>query len=370
MEAAICFFIGTEAELIKLFPVIQGVRQRGLPFRIIASGQNDLNNSQVMLRALGMKPDIELSKESDIRKSAAGLLQWYGKTWRLARRELPAYLTGIDLPRSVMVVHGDTVSTLMGAWLGRRMGMRVAHVEAGLRSHNWLNPFPEEIDRVLTSRKADVHFAPGAEPMKNLAGRTGVVNTEYNTIIDSLAFSRSIPCKDQKVNDLMGRDYFVLVFHRQENLMKKELVRQIAARAKALAAQRCCVFILHKPTEVALQEMGLLQDLLETPNLVALPRVEYFDFMKLLDAAQFVITDGGSNQEELSYMGKPCIILRTHTERQDGLGENALLYGGDLAKLDDFVAHYEEYRRPAVIPERSPSGIISEKLARMLTEQA
>lgn len=78
--------------------------------------------------------------------------------------------------------------------------------------------------------------------------------------------------------------------------------------------------------------------------------------------------DGGSNQEELSYIGKPYIILRTHTERQDGLGENALLYGGDLKKVNDFGTHYMQYRRPAVVPKQSPSCVFADKLEKMLEE--
>ena len=84
--------------------------------------------------------------------------------------------------------------------------------------------------------------------------------------------------------------------------------------------------------------------------------------MKLLDGAAFVITDGGSNQEELAYMGKPCLIMRDRTERTDGLGENARLYGGDLQAVDDFVQMYDRYRREPVSPVQSPAERIAKEL--------
>ena len=98
----------------------------------------------------------------------------------------------------------------MGAYLAKHFSMRVAHVEAGLRSHNWLNPFPEEIDRVLTSRCVRLHFAPGQEAAANLSKAKGlVVNTTYNTIADSLAYSRTIPCKDPVIAELQSAPYFL-----------------------------------------------------------------------------------------------------------------------------------------------------------------
>lgn len=358
------FFIGTEAELIKLFPVMQELRDRGVPYRILASGQNDLKKSSVLRALNGGRVDLELSRESDIRKTAAGLLQWYAVTWRKAVPALTQAFGRNALAGGLMVVHGDTVSTMLGAYLGAKLGMQVAHVEAGLRSHNWLHPFPEEIDRVLTSRKATLHFAPGAAAAMNLCRVRGrVVDTVYNTIIDSLAYSRRMPCRNPEVQALCGGDpYFVFVMHRQENLANKKLVQAMVGRITTQTKNQRCVMILHKPTEVTLNQMELLEPLRSNPAVVLLPRVEYFDFMKLLQGADFVITDGGSNQEELAYMGKPCLIMREHTERQDGLGENALLYNGDLNVVDEFVQNYTRYRRAPVAPKQSPAARIADEL--------
>lgn len=369
-QRSLFFFIGTEAELIKLFPVMKELSDRSVSYTIIASGQNDLKKSAVLRALNGGHVDLELSDEKSIKKTAAGLLRWYAQTWRNARTKLLEKFGAEMLRHGIMVVHGDTVSTMMGAYLGSKLGMDVAHVEAGLRSHNWFNPFPEEIDRVLTSRKAVLHFAPGSEAVTNLKNAKGcVVDTVYNTIIDSLAYSRSMPCENKAIQTLCeGEPYFVFVMHRQENLANKKLVEAMVQRIVKQAETLRCVMILHKPTEVTLSQMGMLETLQTNSRIMLLPRVEYFDFMKLLQGAVFVITDGGSNQEELAYMGKPCLIMRDRTERNDGLGENARLYGGDLQAVDDFVRRYAQYRRDPVIPAKSPAERIAQKLQACMEE--
>lgn len=364
------FFIGTEAELIKVFPVILAGMEKGAVCHIIASGQNDLKRSRIMQEIRLNGKFLELSQESDIKKSAKGLLEWFVKTYRKAVKQITQTFDKEELKGAPIIVHGDTVSTFMGARIGKKLGCVVSHVEAGLRSHHLLNPFPEEIDRLLTSRIARVHFAPGEEPVKNLKKVKGqVVDTEYNTILDSLRYSAHMPVLTKEVEELQGRDYFVFVMHRQENLANKEFVRQVLDRVKRFAQNRKCVLILHKITEVTLEEMGQLEELKENDNFVLLPRVDYFDFMKLLQGAQYVITDGGSNQEELHYMGKPCLIMRKTTERQEGIGQNAVLYGGDVSTMDDFEKNYRNYELKPLYGEHYPSALIAEKLEKLLARE-
>lgn len=368
MTNRICFFIGTEAELIKLFPLILLTEKRNTPYCIIASGQNNILKSRVLAAANGGKVAVELSKETDIHKSTMGLFLWFLSTAISAKKSIMKALPDVSFKGSIMVVHGDTVSTLMGAWLGKRLHMKVAHIEAGLRSHNYFNPFPEEIDRVLTSKFSDISFAPGKDACENLKRvRTEIVDTCFNTVIDSLAFSESNPCEDESIKALLKKDYFVFVMHRQENLANSKIVSKAVNCVREVAQKRHCVFILHKLTEVVLEKLGLLEDLQNDSNITLLPRKEYFDFMKLLANSQFVITDGGSNQEELCYMGKPCLILRSCTERSDGIGENAVLYSGEMSDIKTFADNYNKYARDAVKINRSPSDIILNELLKKLS---
>lgn len=360
---SVCFFIGTEAELIKVFPVMLQLRDKNVPYRVISSGQNNIANSAVLKAVNSGRLDALLSDHSTIKKSAPGLLQWFIRTSRSGAKRIQSQLRDTDLHRSIMVVHGDTVSTVMGAQLGAKLGMRVAHIEAGLRSFDLLNPFPEEIDRVITSRYARIHYAPGDIPFQNLTKAKGEkVNTHYNTIIDGLKFSQSIPASDA-VSRFLEQEFFVFVMHRQENLATKEFVSTVLNRVKNASKHVQCIMIMHKPTEAALASMGLLEELKNISTISPIPRMEYFDFMKLLSHAKFVITDGGSNQEELSYMGKPCLILRKKTERSDGIGKNVLLYGGDVNRIDEFAANYLHYQVAPSFADLSPSQIIADHLA-------
>ena len=357
------FFIGTEAELIKVFPVILEARGRGVDVRIIASGQNDIASSRIFRELDCGGVDLALSEEREIHKSAAGLLRWWIRTERKAAGTIRAFFPSVDFASSVMIVHGDTVSTFMGARTGKKLGMPVCHIEAGLRSHHLLNPFPEEIDRMLTSRLASFHFAPGTEAVANLKRVKGtVVNTGQNTLLDSLRLSRSIRTAGD-VRDLLEEDYFVFVMHRQENLARREFVASGVREIAQAAEERKCVFLLHEITRNALIRFGLMKELERHPGIILHARVDYFDFMKLLEHSAFVITDGGSNQEELYYMNKPCLILRRATERSEGLGINARLFSGRADDISAFVAEMEAHRNENRNPvEGEPSRIIVDAL--------
>lgn len=357
----IWFFIGTEAELIKVFPIIIECQKNGNKCHIIASGQNDLKKSRILKEICLEGKYIELSSETNIKKSAVGLLIWFVTTLWHAKQNILVSFSKEMIKGNKLVVHGDTVSTLMGAIVGKILKMQVCHVEAGLRSHNWFNPFPEEIDRMLTSRLAEIHFAPGEEPVRNLLKVKGqVINTKYNTILDSLLYSHTMPITTKQLDGIMHSDYFVFVMHRQENLMNKEFVKQVLEHIIKIAENKKCILILHKITENTLREMGVLEELKMNPNFVLLPRVDYFDFMKLLNNAGYVITDGGSNQEELCYMGKPCLILRNTTERKEGIGKNAEMFKGDVEQILKFADIYEKYKTDGINAKQSPSKIIAD----------
>lgn len=361
-EKIFFFFIGTEAELIKVFPVILECKNRGINYAIIASGQNDIVHSRILSQIDCGGVDLELSKESEIKKSAVGLLKWWWNTYKSAAVKICEAFPNTDFKNSQIIVHGDTVSTYMGARIGKKLGMTVCHVEAGLRSHNIFNPFPEEIDRMLTSSIARVHFAPGDEPTENLKKAKGrVVNTIQNTLLDSLHYSYDIPVSEM-IGNIINKDYFVFVMHRQENLANKNLVKASVEEITKAANTRKCVIILHQITKNTLESMNLLKQMEENENVILLPRVDYFDFMKLLRHAKFVITDGGSNQEELYYMGKPCLIMRKTTERKEGLGLNAKLYGGDISEIKRFIETYDKYEQKEVDVEVYPSKVIVDSL--------
>ena len=367
MKPHLVFFIGTEAELIKVFPVILACEEKGLSCAIVASGQNDIDSSFIMSNVLRRRADLVLSDEKDITKSATGLLQWFMKTKRIAKSEIQKGISVEEKP--IMVVHGDTISTVMGSLVAKKLGLKVAHIEAGLRSYNWFSPFPEEIDRCIVSHYSNYHFAPSelaASMLRKKHDAKCVINTRANTLIDSFLFSQKQPCNDPHIERICKEEHCIVVLHRQENLANAALIEAVVDLAVQVSKKRKCVFVLHKPTYLVLKQKGFLEELERASNVELVPRVEYIYFMKLLASAEFVITDGGSNQEELSYMGVPSFIMRKNSERTEGLGENAVLYSGSFDAVTEFAEEYEKYRRPPFSPDYSPSDIIAEYLHALL----
>lgn len=361
MQNSVFFFAGTEAELIKIFPIIIECRERKIDFKVIASGQNNIEHSRIF-KEINCDVDLVLERAVNV-VTGLDLIRWWLKSFLSAKRRIRRVFTEINLRKSVMIVHGDTVSTCMGALLGRMLGMRVCHVEAGLRSYHLFDPFPEEIDRIFTSKCAHVHFAPGDVPVRNLKKTKGtIINTGHNTLSDSLRFAMNVPLEDEKIRQLFDQDYFIFVMHRQENLMNESFVVSVVEKIAAIAKEKKCVIILHKITKNTFEKVGLMDRLIKNPNIIMLPRVNYFDFMKLLKNSGFVISDGGSNQEELYYMGKPCLIMRRSTERNEGIGINCIMYNGDIEAIDRFAASYREMSRGEPHIEVSPSKIIVDYL--------
>lgn len=357
----IYFFIGTTAELIKMMPVMRACWQRQIPFRIVASGQNNIQDSELLSLVGKSRVDVVLF-EGEIKKSAASLLLWFCKTFLRSAWKLRGLVKGAP-GRSVMVVHGDTVSTVMGALLGKIHRMDVAHVEAGLRSFNYMKPFPEEIDRVITSRLTDIHFCPNEWAVNNIASLKGEkVNTLDNTLRDALAVAQSGDFASMDGGGKVPGPYFVFVLHRQENLFNDQLVKSLVSKAMGQSQKLRCVFLLHHLTEVALNRLGLLDALEKSANITLLRRLPYMQFMQLLDGADYVVTDGGSNQEECYYLGKPCLVLRGVTERTEGLGHNVVLSKLDEAVIDEFLRDPYVYARAPSHMMSRPSDVIVSRL--------
>jgi len=354
------FFIGTEAELIKVFPIMMELEAKKIQYCIISSGQNNITESRI-LSLLENKNLFILDDEKNIIKSYLGYIKWWLLTGYKAIRKIKKAFSGVNLKKTILIVHGDTISTLMGAIIGRVLGAKVAHVEAGLRSRNLLNPFPEEITRILTSFISNIHFAPGKIYCDNLKRRKNVIDTGMNTIYDSLQFSKKYKLLNPIMELIKNKPFFVFVLHRQENLHNEVFFNEVTLKSIELSKLLHCVMILHKPTEAALLRIPVLFDKLkESPDITLVPRMDYFDFMKLLDKSEFVISDGGSNQEELFYMGKPCLIMRKCTERNEGLNSNARLYGGDLGEVLKFYDSYQNMKAsPVTIKGMTPSQIIA-----------
>ncbi|MBI3397349.1 UDP-N-acetylglucosamine 2-epimerase [Candidatus Woesebacteria bacterium] len=357
------FFIGTTAELIKLFPVIREFESRKIDFKIITSGQTKINFNEVGSWIKKTKPDIVLPGKVN-ESSIFVFLIWAFRTL-LNSISLHKEFKSLNREHTYLIVHGDTVSSLIGAMISKFYRTKLVHIESGLRSFNFLEPFPEEISRFIISHIADIHFCPNQWSMDNLKNIGGIkINTMQNTLIES--FNMAINKNAYGYRKLVGRGkYFVFVLHRQEHVIfrkqeSKELVEFVFRHAPENIK---CVFITHVTTRDFLSQLSDKTLVQIGDKLVFQPRLPYVEFMHLLNNAEFLITDGGSNQEESYYMGLPCLIVRSCTERIEGLGKNAVLAKYDKRLIKIFLENYRKYRGKQVKAER-PSKIIVDNLTR------
>jgi len=325
---------------------------------VILSGQNNVTKCVFYPYISPDTESIVLSSEPKSKKISSYIL-WFVVTLIRSVFKLRKEFNGLDKKNTYVFVYGDTLSTLMGAVLAKLYGFKVVHVEGGYRSFNFFQPFPEEICRYLTSCMADVCFVAYDALLKNIAQRKCLkISTKYNPFIESLQFALKQDFETAFAKDMKDKHYFMLACHRQENIYNRGFMEALIKAVIDQSQKMSCLFILHEATEVALESYGLLAKIKAQPNIKIIPRVPYFDFIKLLGNAEFMLSDGGGNQQESYFWGKPLLILRNVTEGTEGIGENALLLKGDLTRIPYFMENYQSFKRPRVLFDESPSSII------------
>jgi UDP-N-acetylglucosamine 2-epimerase (non-hydrolysing) len=354
---------GTTGELIKLAPVLLRLDERGQEYLLATTGQQ-VRQIPAFLDQFGLRqPDLwfargaggrDLHSNGDIPGWLGRVLRSFAQNHSRVERALRA---GAERP--LVLVHGDTMTTVLGAAMGRAMRVPVAHIESGLRSFDLLHPFPEELNRRLTSALARIHYAPGRWAASNLQ-RRDVVDTGSNTVRDSLG----LVVRDGSLPDgIPGGPFGVVSLHRFELLNSRHLlVRTLEVLAEA-AERMPLLFVDHSVT-VAAVERHRLHRFFDGNQLIRIPRLPFFDFVRVEGRSEFVVTDSGGSQEECFYLDRPCLVHRRRTERQEGLGENAVLSHMRPDVLRSFVAAPHGYRRRSVLPDASPSDVIVSDLAR------
>lgn len=351
--------IGTRAQLIKMAPVIKELEQRKLTFQIVLTGQHRETMDTLLSDFYIHKKPIQLEKQSEV-SSVFKMLFWFPRMLiKMFRKRKELFENGTE--NSWILVHGDTLSTLMGAIVGKFTSCQVAHIESGLRSFSFFSPFPEEITRVLTFKLSDVGFCPGQWAVDNLKKyNIKPVNTVSNTIIDSVKVAVENTKSD---SEIPKRKYAVVSIHRFENIYKKKRFKQILDIIDEISQDYLLLFVLHPTTKKRLVKYNWLELLEKNDNIQLKPRMGYVQFVKLLSSSTFVITDGGSNQEELAFLDIATLIMRDATERPEGIGNKAVLNGFDQPVVDNFLEQlkHEKPRKPITMTE-SPSKLIVDYL--------
>ena len=321
---------GTRPNFMKVAPVHRALEKRGLEVRLIHTGQHfDAAMSDVFFRDLGLPSPA-------VRLRAGGGTQG---------EQTAAALLGIeaDLTRnrpSLVVVVGDVTSTLAGALAAAKLGVPVAHVESGLRSHDW--SMPEEVNRIVTDHLSDLLLTSCRDARPNLLAE-GIPSERIvfvgNVMIDSMHHSRRHETGILARYQLEPGAYAVATLHRPANV---DTAAALGATIDALAtvARRIpLMFPVHPRTLARAAALGLSARLQETPGLQTIDPLGYDDFVTLMASAKLVATDSGGIQEETTALGIPCLTLRDGTERPVTVlvGTNVIT-GLDPERIDFEVA--------------------------------
>jgi UDP-N-acetylglucosamine 2-epimerase (non-hydrolysing) len=320
--------VGCRPNFMKVAPVVTEMRrQDGFEAMVVHTGQHRGQiMSDVFFQDLDLpEPDIHLGIEpsSQTRQIAAimGAFETVVLDWA---------------PDLVLVV-GDVSSTLACALTANKLGVPVAHVEAGLRSFD--REMPEEINRVLTDQIADLLFVSEWSGVSNL-GREGISSAKVffvgNVMIDTLLQSAPKLARSKVLSRLgvEGQRYALLTLHRPSNVDDPEAFSGIVRALAEIQEQVPILFPVHPRTARKLEEFGLGRQLLKLPNIKVVAPLGYLDFIRLLQAAAFVMTDSGGIQEESTVLRIPCLTLRENTERPATLthGTNQLV-GTDTERI-------------------------------------
>lgn len=300
-----------------MFPVVAALQQHGgFELSTIVTGQHRELLDQV-LSVAGLVPDFDLdlmSHGQSLDELASNLLLQLGRV-----------LDQVHPDR--VLVHGDTLTTMMAAQACYFRKIPVAHVEAGLRSGNIYSPWPEEVSRKLTATIADVHFAPtkrAAAALVQEAVPAARIMVTGNTAIDALfhTLATADTCQPaseiaQKLRRLCGEQKTILVtMHRREN--HGAALDRILSALKSLAQSEDIniLFPVHPNGKI---KTAVYDRLNNTPNIHLLPPLSYPDFIQALRLSDIILTDSGGIQEEAPALGKPVLVLRNETERPEAI---------------------------------------------------
>lgn len=361
-------FIGTKAQYVKMAPLLWRMDRANVKYRLIDSGQH-ASLSASFRRELGLRePDFcftqsRSAQNQNVMSDVTSVPQAMMWALRLSARLLSHKSLRNEVFASqsgICVVHGDTPTTLLSTLMARRAKLPVAHVEAGLRTYRWFHPFPEEIVRVLVGRFASVLFPVGAVATANLRNskvKGRIVEQSANTVIETVMSTTSLSgdlasepasasesaLKSFSAGKRNHNQHVVVTMHRVENLNRKSRREGLVSLVERIAKKMPVQWVMHAPTAKALSSEVLSRLTASGVKITSL--VPHADFLAMIQAAPFVITDGGSIQEECAFLGVPTLLWRGHTDRDDGLDSNVVLSRYKRSVIEAFLEDPKIYRR-------------------------
>ncbi|THU41511.1 UDP-N-acetylglucosamine 2-epimerase (non-hydrolyzing) [Niastella caeni] len=336
--------IGTRPELIKTAPVAFALKKTGIPFRIVNTAQHkDLLDPYWNI--FGLKPDYSL----DVMVSGQSLTSL---TSRILL-QLQDFLDKLEEKPALLMAQGDTTTVMGTAMLAFYNKIPFGHIEAGLRSFDLDNPFPEEYNRKVASITTQLHFAPTEVSRQNLLKENIRENDVYvvgNTVVDALQYISSTEMfktagfNNSNLDQCLGKDIVLITCHRREN--HGENLNNIVAAVEELVRQYTqfkFVWLLHPNPNV--KNVISTSKLKTYSNFVLTEPVDYWDLLKLLSQSRIILTDSGGIQEEAPSFGKPLIVLRNVTERPEAvLAGCAKLTGANTSLILETFEWAKQYK--------------------------
>ena len=328
------FVVASRPNFMKIAPLVHEAKNEGLAFSIFHTGQHSGElMSDVFFRELNIpKPTYNLGLGSKTKLESK-----VGKVFFLIRNIIKTRKIMREYAPDVVIVVGDVFSSAYATIIAKTLKIKVAHVEAGLRSFN--NKMPEEKSRRIIDKYADLLFTTEEEASKNLikeGKKESRIFLVGNVMIDSLIDN----LKKLKANnyakklDLKKNGYAILTLHRHENINNKRRVISILDAISEVSKKIKVIFPLHPSTKKQLINYKLLDKLKNIFGLKIIDPLGYKDMLSLVKNAKFVITDSGGLQEETTYLKIPCLTIRTETERPItvSVGTNTIV-GFDKKKI-------------------------------------
>jgi UDP-N-acetylglucosamine 2-epimerase (non-hydrolysing) len=343
-------------------PVMRVLETRQIPFHLVFTGQHKATMQELLVE-FGIHAQAQYLYDGAEISGIGKMLWWVPMILKRLLKKIRHIMHSEEGKASVILVHGDTFSTLIGALAGKLRGSKVVHVESGLRSFNWFHPFPEELTRLAVFRLADVAMCPGEWATGNMKKfPIDCVNTRENTLLDAVRVAlHTTVNKDMEVKG----DYCVVSIHRFENIFRRHRLEQIIKLIELVSQQYHVIFVLHPATEKRLIKCQLKSRLEGNEHIQLVPRMTYVPFVQLIGGSRFVITDGGSNQEELYYMGVPTLLMRSATERKEGVGSTVTISNYSSEVVDSFLGSLSadgKTKSPIMMSDVQPSERIVDAL--------
>jgi UDP-N-acetylglucosamine 2-epimerase (non-hydrolysing) len=340
--------VGARPNFMKVAPIVEAMKRREREFSplVVHTGQHyDATMSDAFFRDLALpEPDVYLE---------VGSASHAWQTAAVMQRFEPVLLE--QKPDWVLVV-GDVNSTLACALVCVKLGVKVAHVEAGLRSGD--RTMPEEINRLLTDQIADLLFTPSTDADKNLLAE-GIPSERIrlvgNVMIDSL-YKHLERARESGIKQQLGlvdHDYAVLTLHRPSNVDGFEAFSRILSALEEIGGRLPVIFPVHPRTRKMIDELQLSERVANAPGLRLIEPLGYLQFLNLFSGARLVLTDSGGIQEETTALGVPCLTLRENTERPITVtsGTNTIV-GTDPARI--VAAAFAALDKPATAAASIP----------------